>query len=385
MQHSPFLSLPETKPDPIFQIAAEAKAAGPGAINGTVGMFLDEEGNTLMFPSVRHAVQQLALQEADFSYPPLNGLPSYREAVHKLLFEPDAHVASIATTGGTEAVRFNMGLLRRIDPERKLVLPIPTWANHRSISEDAGLSIEEVPYLDKGEPTIEHIVQSVKGGAAAVLLHGRCHNPTGLDLTEDQWRELAAELQKNGAIALLDTAYQGFAGTPEEDALPIRILSENGVPTLVAWSASKNHSIYSERVGLAAACVPDAQLKKLVDNHYAIITRRIHSASASYGQRIVALTQEHFSEDWRNDLSSARLLLQQKRRTLAEQLPAEFSQVLSGNGMFAILPLSTEEIQQLKAEKVFLTNDGRINIAGVPLARISELAEKIKRVKERVS
>ena len=380
MRPSPFSRLPATKPDPIFQIAAEARAAGPDAINGTVGMFLDEQGKTHMFPSVQQAVDDLQKQQGDFSYPPLNGLPKFREAVHRLLFASE-QIASIATTGGTEAVAFNLRLLKKMDPHMKIILPEPTWANHRALCEDAGLHTESVPYLSDGKPTIERILEASKHELCAVLLHGHCHNPTGLDFTPAQWQELAVELEKNGNVALLDTAYQGFAGDPEHDAAPIQILSQAGTPTLVAWSASKNHSIYSERVGLAAAIVPDAKTQKIAEGQFATITRRIHSASASFGQRIVTLVQENYPDEWRHDLHEARVTLRKKREELSTQLSLEFSQSLAGNGLFALLPLSIEEIQQLKNEKIFLAYDGRINIAGIPQSRLAELAEKIKKLK----
>lgn len=380
METSPFSRLPASKPDPIFRIAAEAKAAGPEAINGTVGMFLDEHGNTVMFSSVQKAIDELQKETNDFSYPPLNGLPEFRESVHRLLFK-DEQAASIATTGGTEAVAFNVRLLKIMNPDGAVLLPHPTWANHAGLCEEADMRPERVPYLSEGKPVIDHIVQASKRGISAVLLHGNCHNPTGLDFTPEQWEELAEELQKNKSVVLLDAAYQGFADEPEADADPIHILAEAGVPTLVAWSASKNHSIYSERVGLAAAVVPDDETKKNVESQFAAITRRIHSAGAIFGQRIVASVQGHHSPEWRQNLQDARLLLRKKRDALISLLPAEFSQPLSGNGMFALLPLSAEEIQRLKEQKVFLTDDGRINIAGVPFERIPELAEKIAKVR----
>lgn len=382
MRETPFSRLPEEKPDPLFQVGAEARAAGPNAINGTVGMLLDEQGKTGLLPSVHKAIHDLLGRELDFSYPPLNGLPQFQQAVHTLLFGKDKRqAASIATIGGAEAIFLNLRLLRKMNPNMRVVLPDPPWVNHRALCEETGIAVDAVPYLSDGKPSIEQILQACREKSSAVLLQGYCHNPTGLDFNDEQWKELAKDMSDAGSVALLDVAYQGFAGEPESDVLPLRILADAGVPTLVAWSASKNHTIYSERAGLAAAIVPDLETKRVVDSQYACSARSTRSASPSMGQRIVSVVQEEYADDWRQDLRDARFILMAKRKALAEQLPQEFTESLSGNGMFARLPLSESEIRHLKAEQVFLANDGRINIAGIPLKRVPELAEKIRKLK----
>lgn len=382
MERNPFSHLSVARPDPIFQVGAEARAAGPEAINGTVGMLLDEQGRTQLFPSIRKAIQDLLSQELDFSYPPLNGLPQFQETVHELLFPRDTHVASIATIGGAEAIALNLRLIRKMNPTMRVVLPDPAWANHRGLCEEAGFAIEVVPYLTDGKPNIEHIVQACREKSTAVLLQGCCHNPTGLDLNREQWKQLAKDMSHVGAVALLDVAYQGFANEPQSDTFPIRTLADEGVPTVIAWSASKNHTIYSERAGLAAAIVPDVATKKLVDGQFAASARNTRSASPTMGQRIVSLVQEKYADDWHKDLRDARASLEVKRAAMIAQLPPEFTQPLSGQGMFALLPLSDAEIQHLKVEqKVFVTNDGRINVAGIPIGRIPELSEKIRKAK----
>lgn len=380
MSPSPFEHLAQPTSDPIFAIAAEAKAAGPEAINGTVGMLLNEDGTVKVLASTQQAIYALEDQEIDdFGYPPLNGLPAYRAAVHNLLGN-HPHMASIATTGGTEAVSMNLRLLDRMLSGKSIIMPTPTWANHAALCKEAGIETTTVPYLENNRPSIEHIAEAVKKEAHGVLLHGTCHNPSGLDLSNEQWTDLAREMSKNGSVALVDLAYQGFARAPADDARPISILAQEGVSTLVAWSASKNHSIYSERTGLAAAITPDEKTRAKIDGTYAGIIRSLHSASAVFGQRIVAIVQQQFQDSWKKDLHSVRFSLVQKRMDLSSELPDEFAPALGGNGMFALLPLSSEEIARLKEQKVFLTGDGRINIGGIPTHRISELAEKIRKV-----
>ncbi len=387
MDPSLFTTLPQPTPDAIFSIGQQARAAGPDAIDGTIGIYMDEDEQPMMFPSVQSALTDIGktITTRSYSYPPLTGLPEFRTAVHRLIFgeRDDGTVASIATTGGTGAVAINLRLAKLLRENLTAILPSPTWANHRQLCTEAGLPIVECPYLTDGTVAIDGIVDAVKRSVtpAVVILHVGCHNPTGLDLKRAQWEKLLPVLRENGAIALLDFAYQGFGGTPEEDAWPVRHAAELGVTTLVCWSASKNHSIYSERVGLAAAVAPDAGTRTKIEGHYMVITRKIHSAAATFGQSIVARVQSDHREQWLKDVVGARSMMERKRTMLKDALPAEFHASLNGFGMFAMLPLSPVQVDRLANEmNVFLTRDGRINVAGIPLVKIGELAEKIAHI-----
>ena len=378
-----FLALPPSKPDPIFAIAGKAKAAGPRAINGTIGVYMDETGKPLLFPSVRSAIEDVggALLDRSYSYPPLLGLPEYRQCVTELLFGKDATlVAGIASTGGTGAVALNLRLALAMDPQITLLLPMPAWANHPPLCRASGIKTAEVPYFADGKPSIEGIAQGLKDAkrSVAVLLQAGCHNPAGLDLSEKQWKELAVLLRTREAIVILDLAYQGFSRGIEEDALPALLLRDTGITTLIAWSASKNHSLYSERTGFACAVVPDEKTQREVEGHYSTITRGIHSASATFGQSVVARVQTAYQAEWRADVAEAREMLKKKRGVLATTLPEDLRAAVAGNGMFAVLSLTPGEIDRLQTEElVFLTGDGRVNIAGIPLDRMEELAAKI--------
>lgn len=388
MTHTFFSSLPAPKPDPLFAIAAEAQAAGPEAINGTLGIYMDEAGKPLVLRSVKMAIAELQknLGQFSFSYPPLNGLPDFRSCVTNLLIGTrDAHVASIASTGGTGALALNLRLLKMMlgDGDVPMIVPVPAWANHLPVCRWAGLAIYEAPYLENGKASISGIVNVAKAikKPFGLLLQVGCHNPTGLDLDARQMKELVTELQKLPCVVLLDFAYQGFKEEPGMDASLIGDCLDAGLTTLVTWSASKNHSIYGLRTGLAAAFVASEEEKKNVDGTYCTIVRGLHSASATFGQAIVALTQKKFGVEWHADLHDARTLMKRKRELLIVNLPASFHASLSGFGMFAMLPLTPEQVTSLKVkEKVFLPLDGRINIAGIPERRISELCGKIKRV-----
>ncbi|MFA5799687.1 MAG: aminotransferase class I/II-fold pyridoxal phosphate-dependent enzyme [Candidatus Peribacteraceae bacterium] len=388
MRYDPFSILPIPKPDPIFAVTAEALAAGPSAINGTIGVFMDEEGKTMLFPSVALAIADIAsgLPSERYGYPPLLGLPEFRSAVERLIFADRSRVSgSIATTAGTGSLAVNLRLLKVLARSGEIYLPSPAWANHAPPCRDVGFTVREVGYLEGGKPSIGPLLEALRRRKSrrgfGVLLQVGCHNPTGLDLTPDAWKELAGFLAKEPCTALLDFAYQGFKGEPEEDARAVGVFLEAGVPTLISWSAAKNHSIYSLRTGLACAVVPDESTKRTVEGTYSMITRRLHSAAATFGQRVVARVQERYPDQWRADLRLARETMQRKRQRMKEHLPESLHSALAGYGMFAMLPLSGEQIIRLKEEhNVFLTLDGRINIAGIPLKRIEELCEKIMKV-----
>ena len=387
MNTSPFSLLPAAKPDPIFSILAEAIACGKEGINCTAGVLTDEDGQVSLLPSVAKAIADISrkLTIQRFGYPPLLGLATYQASVHRLLFGEmhPWHVSSIATTGGTGALAVNLRLMKSLLKSGRLLLPTPAWANHEPPALAANLEVVSVPYLEDGIASVTALLEQIRNenGDFGILLQVGCHNPTGLDLTDDQWGELLDVLKGKNCVVLLDSAYQGLKDKPEKDREPIDRFLQAGIPILITWSAAKNHSIYALRTGLACAVLPSADLIASIDGHYSRITRQIHSASATIGQMVVARTQEAYQEEWRADLRTARASVAHKRSLMQESLPELFRSSLKGFGMFALLPLSVDQIRRLKNEhKVFMTEDGRINIAGIPNARIKEFCEKVGRV-----
>lgn len=380
-------SLPVPKPDPIFAASKLARASGTDAIDATIGVCMDEEGSPLLLDSTQRA-EQLRVSELrprDFSYPPILGREDYRQSVHALLLASDQErLASFATAGGQGALHTNLQLLKRLVSKPVMILPTPAWGNHFDLCKGAEVELRSAEYIPDGTPTLEHIHNALQKthGQAAVLLQVGGQNPTGLDFTRQQWGELAGLLEKYNAIAFLDFAYQGFVSEPEGDAFPVELFSQKNVETFIAWSASKNHSIYSYRTGLAAAIAPDESTRHIIEGHYSDLSSELQSAAPTPGQALVAIVQQRLQVEWRSELRNIRSLLTEKRRLLKELLGMDrFVTALEGNGLFARLPINPQEIERLRHEqKVFLLDDGRVNIAGVPLTRIPELAEKIRRV-----
>ena len=386
LMSSPFSALAAPAPDPIFAINAEAAKAGKDAINCSIGVMMDDDGQVLLYPSVQKAIAEVAkeLPSMRFGYPPLLGVPGYRECVLPLIFGTHAsRVASIATTAGTGSLAISLRLMKMLlKGNLDVILPMPAWANHPPPIRDAGMKIVEVPYIQEGKASIDGIVSVVQKMNApfGLLLQTDCHNPTGLDLSESDWKALAEILKKKECVVLFDLAYQGFKAEPEKDVGPIPMFIEQGITTLVAWSAAKNHSIYSLRAGIACAVTSSEKEKADIESHYSMITRGIHSAASTFGEMIVLRVQENYGKEWRADLKSSRDILSRKRELLIKHLPENFHASLRGHGMFAMLPLSKEEVIKLKDEKVFLTLDGRINIGGIPERRIPEFCEKLGKI-----
>ncbi len=379
---SPFHRLPDVTPDPIFALLAEARAAGKDGIDVSIGMMLDDEARPILLPSVQQAVNELAqdLMHERFGYAPLTGSPSFRDTVrHLAVGDAHKHVCCAATVGGTGAVAVALHLVKKMSGDATLVLPVPAWGNYPTLAEGAGLPLQRVPYLEDGLPSARGCIEALEQSRApvALMLQAGCHNPTGLDFTREQWEEVFAAMAAHDAIAVIDMAYQGFGEGPEQDALPVRLAAEKGVAALIAWSGAKNHSLYSERAGALLALCPDAESVQRTERHIGRILRSMHSCAALFGQSVVTHVQERYREEWLRDLADMRAVLRQKRERLMEGLPESFAHSLDGRGMFAALPLTPEQIAALKRAKVFLTDEGRINIAGIPDARIDELLARI--------
>lgn len=369
--------------DPIFKIAEEAKRAGSLAINASIGEIRDEEGKPFVLDCVRRATEEwyaLAMSPGGFPYPPLLGLKEFKAAVTRLVFGDFDTIASIAATGGTGAIALNLKLLKHMGTKR-VILTVPTWPTHRRLLLGEEFQVTEVERHEEDMPSLAPLLDALNAGKdpAGIILQASGHNPTGKGWTEDQWRELAAALAGSSHVVLLDAAYQGLCTGVAQDIAPVGILRQAGVNLLVAWSASKNHTIYGLRTGLACAVGATPEECVELEKHYAIFARELHSAAPTPGQCIVASVQEKYRKEWEEELVLLRELIDRKRALLVEAFPA-WAPALEGCGLYAMLPAGQAVVQRLKEEKVFLTEDGRVNIAGIPLKRMDEFIEKIRKV-----
>lgn len=375
----PLTSLSALEPDPIFESAKSASAAGPDCINGTIGVLLDEEGVVLRFRSVERALQSLHGKEP-LAYPPLAGVPAFLDAARMLLLEADDPVPCVASSGGTGALSVLLRLAHA-DGIRHVLLPTPTWPNHPQVIRGAGLELEKTPYISDGAPSFDAICEKIRTAKepCAVIVHVCCHNPLGLDPVPEQWKQLVETFRGTAHIPLLDFAYQGLGDGVEEDALPVRMFRDAGVPCMIAWSASKNHGIYGLRTGAALVLAPE-KVHATIQRHLEIISRSIVSVAPVTGQYVVAITQNQFQQEWREELADLRARLARKRSLLAQALPALRDACEQAKGLFVTLPVTEEQLKKLRARKIFLSPGGRLNIAGIPDGKMAELASAIAEI-----
>lgn len=378
---SPFYRLPPIPSDPIFAAAKRAKAAGKDAINGTIGVILDEDGSLLLFPSVRKALGEIDMN--DTGYPPLEGLPDYLASVRSLVFpwKEAREIPACATAGGTSAVSTLLHLAKRAGYDTALV-PVPTWPNHMQLLRAAGMEWRECPYVRDGKATLATLIELVRtqSNPCVLILQAGCHNPSGLDPVISDWQALADALKDSPHAVIMDLAYQGLGESVEKDTEPMRILEQANVPILIAWSASKNHCMYGLRAGAALIDTRSDEHRDLFAGQLAMMNRALSSVAPVTGQRVVARVQTAYAQEWEADLSALRGLLTKKRAMLAEALPHLADSIVRTRGLFVQLPLTPAHIVALEQKNVFMNPDGRVNIAATATKRVRELGEEIGKI-----
>lgn len=374
-----FKDLPKAPKDPIFTIAEEAKKAGAGKIDASIGILLDEEGKPFVYECVKEAITKVAADaERAAPYPPLTGDLTYRTCVTELILGKGATAPSIATNGGTGAIEMNLLLAREMGIQNA-ILPLPSWPNHKRMLKGRNMNIVEVPFLEKKKPTLDPLLDAMtkQKEPHLLILQGSSHNPTGKLWTSDEWKQLGAAVAASNHVALLDLPYQGLGRGMEEDMEPVRILKDAGATVLVAWSASKNHGIYAYRAGLALAITEDDAEGENIESWYRILTREIYGAANIVGQDVVTFVQTQKKDAWQKEIDAMREGLDEKRVTLMEAFP-EWADDISGSGLYTVLPLSEAQVIELKKQKVFVTADGRVNIGGLPRKDMERFIGAIK-------
>ena len=276
--------------------------------------------------------------------------------------------------GGTGALRVGGELLKQ-EVGGRIAYSDPTWANHRQIFTRAGLEVESYPYGD-----FERCKKFLKGlpPGTAVVLQASCHNPTGIDFSIEEWKELSKLCKSGGLLPFFDIAYQGMGQGVEEDAGAIRLFMEEGHEMVVACTQSKNFGIYSERTGAVFFVTESEAAAKKVGSRVKPIIRGLYSNPPSHGGKIVAaiLGEASLKKMWEEELQVMRTRLKNVRELLAKKLSAPY--ILQGQGMFAMLKLKAEEILRLKKEYgIYMTQDGRVNLAGLNADAIDYLSKSV--------
>ncbi len=358
-----------------------------------VGVYKDATGLTPVMRAVKTAEKMLWETETTKTYTGLAGEPAYNAAmVSMILGEGYAdRAASVATPGGTGAIRQALELIQLANPKATVWLSNPTWPNHPSIIKYLGMPMAEYRYFDAATRGIDFAglmdgLGKVRAGDA-VLLHGCCHNPTGANLSMDQWRQVVALLAKIGAVPFVDLAYQGFGDGLEEDAEATRLVAASFPEVLIAASCSKNFGIYRERTGvLIALTQPDR--KAVVQGNLNFLNRQNYSFPPDHGARLVTmiLQDDALRADWKSELEEVRLNMLSLRQSLADALRRatnsdRFDFVATHRGMFSRLGLSEAQVNVLREQHgIYMVGDSRINIAGLNARTVPILAAAIASV-----
>jgi aromatic-amino-acid transaminase len=380
--------------DPILSLnEAFQKDPRAGKINLSIGIYFDDDGRIPLLPSVRAAELKVVAESGARPYLPMEGAASFRTAVQGLLFGAQhpavqaGRVATLQTVGSSGGLKIGADFIARYFPGSAIYLSSPTWDNHRAVFEGAGVKAVNYPYYDAatGGLDFDGMLQTL--GAApqrsVVLLHACCHNPTGVDLTPEQWRALVPVLRERQLLAFLDLAYQGYGEDIEQDAAAIRLLADEGLSFFVANSFSKSMGLYGERCGALSVVCPDAAQAALVMGQLKATVRRNYSNPPMHGAHIVAkvLTDPELRPMWEAEVIAMRDRIRAMRRALFEVLSAklpgrDFNYFLTQKGMFSYTGLSPEQCDRLREDHaVYLVRSGRMCVAGLNSRNVEATAQ----------
>jgi len=379
----------------IEQFAADPR---PEKVNLGVGMYYDAEGQIPLLGAVRDAELDLIRRTRNWTYIMSEGLAALRAAAAALVFGAGSEavaagrVASIHTLGGTGALRVGGELLAQLAPGATVALSTPSWANHPSVFAAAGLPLVNYPYYDRATGGLDFAgmcagLRALKPGSITVL-HGCCHNPTGVDLAPAQWQELADLHREHGLIPFIDLAYQGFADGIEQDAFGARLFADSGLPLFVAVSFSKNFALYGERVGALLVVTRSARESERLVGQSKSVIRNLYSTPPTHGAALVAdiLGSAELQARWRNEVEAMRLRILSMRHALYERLVGDnagpdFTPILKQRGLFSYSGLSPAQMTMLReAHAVHAVADGRICVAALNEGNVDRVAAAIRDV-----
>ncbi|KAJ7046669.1 aspartate amino-transferase [Mycena alexandri] len=399
-------SVPLAPPDSIFQLTAAYKEdTFDKKINLGVGAYRDDDNKPWILPVVKEATRILLNDETlDHEYLPITGLPEFTSAAAKLILGPsspalaEGRVASVQTISGTGANHLGALFLSKFyqwgTGEKKVWLSNPTWANHHAIFKNVGIEPVEYPYYDPKTIGLDFtgFVDALKNAPerSVFLLHACAHNPTGVDPTREQWTTIAEVMLAKKHYAFLDCAYQGFAsGDLDKDAWAVRFFVEKGVALLVCQSFAKNAGLYNQRVGALHLVSANKETSTKVKSQLSVLQRSEISNPPSHGARIVSLILNNPSmfEAWKVDIRTmaGRIIDMRKElfRLLTEELhtPGNWDHIVNQIGMFSFTGINPTQSKALTREAhIYLTENGRISMAGLNTKNVRYFAESLDAV-----
>ncbi len=392
-----FESLQRKPPDAILKLIVEhANDPRGNKVDLGVGVYRDPAGNTPVFGAIKTAEQRLLETQTSKSYLGSRGAVDFCDAIQTLVFgdvaDRNDRVMTLQTPGGSGALRVAADLILRADPNTTVWVSDPTWNNHVPLLGGAGLKLESYPYYDvdqnelRFDAMLEVLNQAPSGDIA--LLHGCCHNPTGMDLSIAQWDAVVEVVVARGLVPFIDIAYQGFAGRLDEDAYGVRAMLDRVPEMIVVISCSKNFGLYRERVGALTFVSANAEAAEIVSSQSLNIVRTLYSLPPDHGGAAVTmiLNDTDLRNDWLTELTGMRQRMKEMRALIVAGLgktapDRDFSHIERGNGMFCYLGVSPQQVARLKQDYgIYLVDSGRINVCGITSDNVDYLAESIAAV-----
>ncbi|NMX62661.1 aspartate/tyrosine/aromatic aminotransferase [Pseudomonas sp. WS 5111] len=390
-----FAAIGRVPGDPILGLMESyAKDANPQKFDLGVGVYKDAQGLTPILQAVKRAEQRLVEQQTTKTYIGGHGDPAFGRLISELVLGAGSallkaqRAGATQTPGGTGALRLSADFIAHSLPGRGVWLSNPTWPIHDTIFAKAGLKVSHYPYVGSDNrldvPAMLATLATVPEGDV-VLLHACCHNPTGFDLSQDDWRQVLQIVRERQLLPLIDFAYQGFGDGLEQDAWAVRLFADELPEVLITSSCSKNFGLYSDRVGALIVCANDAEKLLDVRSQLAFIARNLWSTPPDHGAAVVAtiLGDSALKQLWSSEVEGMRSRIAQLRSGLVEALAPHglserFAHVGVQRGMFSYTGLSAEQVKQLREKhSVYMVSSGRANVAGIDETRLGLLAEAI--------
>ena len=385
--------------DPILGLGEAFKSeTRANKINLGIGIYKDAQGATPIMRAVKEAEARLLAKENSKNYLGIDGIADYNQRTKALLFGADSQIIAqdrartVQSLGGTGALRIAAEFIKRQTKAQNVWISTPTWPNHNAIFNAVGMTIREYRYYDAERKALDwdNLIADLSNAneGDVVLFHGCCHNPTGIDPTPEQWKQLAELSVKNGWLPLFDFAYQGLANGLNEDAIGLRTFAANHKELLVASSFSKNFGLYNERVGAFTLVAENADIAATALTQVKSIIRTLYSNPASHGGATVAtvLNDPQLRQEWENELTEMRERIKKMRHLFVQLLKEygakqDFGFIMEQNGMFSFSGLTPEQVDRLREEfAIYAVRSGRINVAGITEDNIRYLCESIVKV-----
>lgn len=394
-----FESLKAVNADPILGLMAAFRAdPREKKIDLGVGIYQNDRGITPVMDAIKRAEAKLFELENTKAYQGIAGDPEFNRLTLELMLGAehavlkDARAASLQTPGGSGGLRVGAELIRRANPEAKLWVGVPTWPNHIPLLGSAGFKIQEYAYYDHQKRGLNfdamHDALAKVPAGDIVLLHGCCHNPTGADLSPEQWRGVTALAEQRGFIPFIDIAYQGLGDGLHEDAYGLRLMA-SAVPELViAFSGSKNFGVYRERTGSVVFVGKDSDQASKAGAQAMVVARQIYSMPPAHGALLVSLVlgDAALRENWQRELEETRLRIVGMRQAVTDALRdnaagMDFSHIAQQKGMFSFLGVTAEQVVRLREDfGVYMLDSTRINLAGINSGNLDYLLHSLQEV-----